>query len=218
MNSILKEKNIDIKIGSKRLCLDANYEWFNSEEKFLDAIAGALNGGVEIVQLRPDGMSDSQYLDVAKKVKQLCGLYNATFAVKSRADIAYLSEADCLLLNQKDIDIRSARDILGENTIIGIYASTITDALFLVKGGVDYVSIPPALSTPTEPVLLTGLEYAKWVSENFSVPVLFEGDIYLNTCLNLSFAPTSRFTVGKPILSAPSPQIAAENFYKVLYP
>ena len=77
MNNLLKEKNVELKIGSKRLCLDANYGWFDSEEKFLDAVASALNGGVEIVQFRADGISDSQYLDIAKKLKQLCGIYNA---------------------------------------------------------------------------------------------------------------------------------------------
>ena len=68
--------------------------------------------------------------------------------------------------------------MFGEEIIIGIYVDTKDGALSAVKDGADYISVNQIFPTPTEPVKNTGLEYAKWVSENTFLPVLVERGTY----------------------------------------
>ena len=173
----LRKSITDIKIDSKNLFVRVGCSNINEESIFLDKLAEILAAGAEVIQIEKNNLSDKDFLSLANKTKQLCAEFGATFIVKSRVDIAYLSEADGVNLEQEDIDIRLAREILGENSIIGIVIYTQAQAVNSVKDGADYISMRIS-STPTEPVIETGLEYAKWVSENTFLPVLLERGTY----------------------------------------
>lgn len=161
-NRKLKKLSVDMKIFSKKLCLEIDCDT-NNESILIDYIAQAITSGFKLIHLGSGNSTDSDFLKIAKKIKQICDEFDTTLIIKSRADIAYLISADGVILEQDDIDIGSAREILGEERIIGIYISNYDE--FSVKDGADYISIKQICSTPTEPVK-TGIEYAKWVSEN----------------------------------------------------
>lgn len=178
MQTNLKKQIIKKKLREKHNGFNALYKDFSSINNFIDNIALKLSKGAQIVQLQGDNLTDKEFLDCAIKIKQLCEIYNATFIVKSRADIAYLSGADSVNLKQEDLDIRRVKEMFGEEIIIGIYVDTKDGALSAVKDGADYISVNQIFPTPTEPVKNTGLEYAKWVSENTFLPVLLERGTY----------------------------------------
>ena len=172
----IKDRVRELKFRNKRNNRRYVYENCNNISEFIDKIASDLSSGVEVVLLSGENLTDAEFLDCAKKLKQLCEMFEATFIVESRVDIVYLSRADGVNLNEEDIDIQSAKEILGEEIYIGISLNTLSDVLDLVKDGADYISVNQIPSTPTEPVFKTGLEYAKWVSENTLLPVLYFGD------------------------------------------
>ena len=171
MSDKLKEQIFNIKLKSRRVWFFAEYVGFKTPDEFLDNLAQNLSDGAEVVELSGANMTDREFLETAKKTKQLCEVFGATFLVKNRADIAYLSSADGVNLEQEDIDTLSVLEIFGEKVLIGLYINT-NCAEFSVKGGADYIIRCNTVSTPTEPVKLTGLEYAKWVSENTLLPVV----------------------------------------------
>ena len=173
MTTDIRKKLLDIKIKNKQNAKRIVRDKTLSINEFIDKTASKLSNGVDILVLCGDNMTDNEFLDSAKKLKQLCDMFEATFIVESRADIAFLSGADCVNLKQEDIDIQSAKKVFGEEIFIGISLNTLSDELYLVKDGADYISVNQIPSTPTEPVIKTGLEYAKWVSENTLLPVLF---------------------------------------------
>ena len=173
MATNIRKKLLDLKIQNKTNTRRFVYDKKESLNGFINSAASDLSSGVEVMILSGNNMTDSEFLDCAKKLKQLCDMFEATFIVESRADIAYLSGADCVNLKQEDIDIQSARKIFGEEIFIGISLTTLSDELYSVKDGADYISLNQIPSTPTEPVIKTGLEYAKWVSENTHLPVLY---------------------------------------------
>ena len=172
----IREKIADLKFRNKTRAVKYVYAGYGSIDEFIDKAASDLSSGIEVVLLSGENLTDSEFLDCAKKLKQLCEMFEATFIVESRVDIVYLSRADGVNLNEEDIDIQSAKEILGEEIYIGISLNTLSDVLDLVKDGADYISVNQIPSTPTEPVFKTGLEYAKWVSENTLLPVLYFGD------------------------------------------
>jgi len=194
-NKKLREQLFNLKISNRMMGVSAEYKENMSIDKFIDSVANALSKGAEIVQLRGDGLTDKDFLESAIKIKQLCELFEATFIIDSRVDIAYLSKADCLNLNRNDIDIRSAKEIIGEDIFIGMSIYENFDFNISVKGGVDYISVYPIFPTPTEPVMSTGLEYAKWVSENTPFSVLVGGNINKTNYHTLSDIKRTKYLV-----------------------
>ena len=209
----LKEKYNQIKLADKKLYLVTNSDSFESEDEFLDAIASALEGGVDILQLREKTMSAKKILELGKKIKQLCLQYGTTFIVNDRIDIAALLEADGVHLGQDDLDVQAARDILGANTIIGVSTHAPEQALKAVEDGADYIGVGPVFATPTKQGRIpVGLEYAKWAAENIKIPAFAIGGIDLENCNKVLATGINRIAVVRAIINATSPQKAAEDF------
>ena len=158
-------KKIKLMTKSQSVVVDLNNLHDNNE--VLNNVAKMLDNGILFVQLVPDKNSDVRTLDVSNKILQLSALYNFTFIIKQRADIAFILEADGILLDENSMDIHSAKEILGKNTIIGFSSNNSEIIEKAIKNGADYINIELINSTPTSSIVKSvGLEYAKWVSEN----------------------------------------------------
>lgn len=213
----LKEKYNQIKLAEKRLYLVTNSDQFDTDDAFLDAVASALAGGVDILQLREKNMSANRILELGKKVKQLCLQYNTTFIVNDRVDIAKILEADGVHLGQDDLDIFSAREILGANAIVGISTHAPEQALRAVEQGADYIGVGPVFATPTKQGRVpVGLEYVKWTSENIDIPSFAIGGIDIENCQEVFDAGLTRIAVVRAIINANSPKTEAEKLIQKL--
>ena len=213
----LKEKYNKLMLEDKKLYLVTNSDKFETEDLFLNAVASALKGGVDILQLREKNMPANKILELGKKVKLLCAEYGATFIVNDRVDIAYVLEADGVHLGQDDMDVESARKILGNNAIIGISTHAPEQAQKAVNDGADYIGMGPVFTTPTKPGRPSvGLEYAKWVSENIKIPAFAIGGIDLTNVQDVINAGAKKIAVVRAIINSDSPEKAAQEFLKVL--
>lgn len=213
----LKEKYNKLMLEDKKLYLVTNSDKFETEDLFLDAVASALKGGVDILQLREKNMPANKILELGKKVKLLCAEYGVTFIVNDRVDIAYVLEADGVHLGQDDMDVESARKILGNNAIIGISTHAPEQAQKAVNDGADYIGMGPVFTTPTKPGRPSvGLEYAKWVSENIKIPAFAIGGIDLTNVQDVINAGAKKIAVVRAIINSDSPEKAAQEFLKVL--
>lgn len=213
----LKEKYNKFMLEDKKLYLVTNSDKFESEDLFLDAVASALKGGVDILQLREKNMPANKIIELGKKVKLLCAEYGATFIVNDRVDIAYVLDADGVHLGQDDMDIESARKILGSNAIIGISTHAPAQAQKAAADGADYIGMGPVFTTPTKPGRQSvGLEYVKWVSENIKIPAFAIGGIDLDNVLDVVNAGAKKIAVVRAIINSDNPEKAAREFLKVL--
>jgi len=214
----LKEKYNKLMLQDKKLYLITNSDRFENDDDFLDAVASALKGGVDIVQLREKNMPANKIIELGRKVKMLCAEYNATFIVNDRVDIAYILEADGVHLGQDDMDAASARKILGENTIVGISTHAPEQAKKAVADGADYIGVGPVFTTPTKPGRSSvGLEYVKWVSENINIPAFAIGGIDLTNAKEVVNAGSKRLAVVRAIVNAENPEKAANEFFHLLF-
>ncbi len=189
----IRKKLTELKIGRKDGGVVIRCDRNSDTDAVLDKVALDISSGAGIVELVGCGISDSGLLGLANKIKQLCEMFDTTFIVRNRADIAYLSSADGVNLEQDALDIPSVREIVGKECIIGLYINSREDFIKSVKDGADYISVGNIMSTPTKPVTSTGLEYAKWVSENTSSPVLFCGNFSTQQKEQLKKAGATRF-------------------------
>jgi len=115
--------------------------------EFLDAILGA---GVDIVQLREKEAEAGDLLRWGATFRDAADRHGALFIVNDRPDVAFALGADGVHLGRNDLPPRVAREILGEDGIIGL--STHSPAQWDAAGPeADYLCIGPMWETPTKP-------------------------------------------------------------------
>ena len=202
----LKEQFNLLKLEKKKLCLITNSDKFESKDLFLDAIASALQGGVDIVILRELAYPDNVVVEIASKLRILCDEYGATFIVNNRSDIAMIVEADGVHLGQNDISPQDARTVLGENAIIGKSTHNPDEVIQAVNEGVDYITFEPIADDK-----FVVEEYILWVNENIDVPVFLAGEINLKNINNIIQKGTKRIALTNAIMYAQVPEDSARK-------
>jgi thiamine-phosphate pyrophosphorylase len=115
--------------------------------EFLDAILGA---GVDMVQLREKEAEAGDVLRWGETFRDAAERHGALFIVNDRPDVAYALDADGVHLGQADLPPRLARDILGEDAIIGLSTHS-PDQWDVSPPEADYLCIGPVWETPTKP-------------------------------------------------------------------
>jgi len=118
-------------------------------EDFLDAVLGA---GVDIVQLREKGLEAREEIALLETFAAAAERHGKLWAVNDRADIARAVNAPVLHLGQDDLPVALARDIVGDETLIGrsTHDPAQADAA-RVEPGVAYYATGPTWTTPTKP-------------------------------------------------------------------
>ena len=147
-------------------------------EDLLEIIEKILLGGVKIIQHRFKEGNDKDHLKEAIEINNLCKKYNSLFIVNDRLDIALASNADGVHLGQDDIDIKTARKLLGSSKIIGVSANNSTDINKAEKAGCDYIGVGPVFPTlikkDKEPI---GVEKMKALTKDVNIPCFAIGGI-----------------------------------------
>tara|TARA_B100001029_G_C15016595_1_gene427750 strand:+ start:258 stop:1313 length:1056 start_codon:yes stop_codon:yes gene_type:complete len=148
------------------------------KENLLEIIESILIGGVKIIQHRFKKGKDKDHLAKAIKINNLCKKYNSLFIVNDRIDIALASKADGVHLGQDDLDLKTARKLLGNSKIIGVSANNEIDISNAIENGCDYIGIGPVFNTSTkkdkEPL---GVERIKALTKDIKIPWFAIGGI-----------------------------------------
>ena len=147
-------------------------------ENLFEKIKNVLEGGVKIIQLRCKRGKDSENLKFAIKLRELCDHYDSLLLINDRVDIALACKADGVHLGQDDMDIKSARKIMGFSKIIGISANNDQDIKKAIQDGCDYLGIGPVFATTTKKGKVPlGIETLKSLTKDISIPWFAIGGI-----------------------------------------
>lgn len=197
------------------LCTDAR-EDSGDLAPFLDAV---LAGGVDIVQLRQKGLEARQEIEYLRVFRAACDRHGALLAVNDRADIAHAVRADVLHLGQDDLPVRAARQIVGQDMLIGRSTHSEEQAEAAAREeGVDYFCAGPVWPTPTKPGRSAPgprlLKYA--ASHRCSRPWFAIGGIDHGNLDEVLAAGADRVVVVRAITQAPAPGEAAATLARRL--
>lgn len=107
-------------------------------------------GGANFIQLREKYDSPRDFYESAEKAISLARKNNARIIINDRVDIALALKADGVHLGQDDLPPEKAREILGENAIIGFSTHTTEQARQAISRPVDYIAIGPIFETQTK--------------------------------------------------------------------
>ena len=203
MRSKLKLDYKKIFLNDKKLYLVTNSDNFESDEIFLDKVALSIKSGVDIVQLREKNTTSKRFIYLAQRIRELTSHFGAAFIVNDRVDIAKISNADGVHLGQDDIPVSYAREILGDNAIIGVSTHCPEHAKKAITDGADYIGVGPVFKTPTKPSKdPVGLEYVKWAADNVNIPFFAIGSIDTANIKEVVEAGAKRVAVIRAIMYA----------------
>ena len=113
-------------------------------------VEAAIQGGVTIVQYRDKKSDTADLIRVGKQLHAITKRHNVPLLINDRVDVAQAIGAEGVHLGQDDMDLGTARKILGRDKIIGVTANTIEEATEATNGGADYLGIGTVYATPTK--------------------------------------------------------------------
>ncbi|MCD7781246.1 MAG: thiamine phosphate synthase [Methanosphaera sp.] len=149
-----------------------------TEDEFLNIIEEAILGGVTLLELRERNSNAQDFYDMAHKVKKITDKYDIPFMLNDRLDIALSLDCAGVHLEPGDLSYDVARDILGEDKIIGVSALSYESALQSQQKGADYLSVGAIVKTPTKPdctvIPRSDLDLIK---ENITIPRVAVGGL-----------------------------------------
>ncbi|MBN2619686.1 thiamine phosphate synthase [candidate division WOR-3 bacterium] len=137
-----------------------------------------VRGGVTMVQLRINDLSDRMFLRYANKIMGVLEGSRVVFIVNNRIDIARACGAHGVHIGQRDLPVRAARDLIGDQGIIGVSARSITQARRAEHDGADYLGVGAVCPTRTKhDARVIGLAGLRGICNAVSIPVIGVGGI-----------------------------------------
>ncbi len=189
----------------------------DNRENLLEIIEKILLGGVKIIQHRFKNGKDKDNLKKAIQINYLCKKYNSLFIVNDRVDIALASNADGVHLGQDDVDIITARKLLGSSKIIGVSANNSNDITKAIKNGCDYIGVGPVFQTSIKKNKETlGVKKIKDLTKDIKIPWFAIGGINKANISSLKNHGICKVAVVSGLLNSEDPKEEAIIILKEL--
>ncbi|KAH0362333.1 Hydroxyethylthiazole kinase, partial [Aureobasidium melanogenum] len=120
------------------------------DQDLVEVVRAAVEGGVTIVQLRDKTSDTGEQIRIAKALHAVTKPANVPLLINDRVDVALAAGVEGVHIGQDDIDLASARRLLGKDAIIGVTANSLEEAEIAAKGGADYLGVGTVFATPTK--------------------------------------------------------------------
>ena len=169
-----------MKINARQLNLYAvtDRSWLKPDETLASVTEELLKAGVTCVQIREKHMSDEEVLKEASSLKDLCERYQVPLIINDRPDLAKKVGASGVHVGLSDMGIQKARNLLGEDFIIGGSAHNVEEALAAEAAGADYLGCGAVFGSTTKTnVTQLPIETLKAICEAVTIPVVAIGGV-----------------------------------------
>jgi thiamine-phosphate pyrophosphorylase len=183
-----------------------------------ELLHAAIEGGVDIVQLRDKQLSDDELTAVAHAAHALCERLGALLIVNDRPQAALRAGADGVHVGQEDLPVEQVREIVGPELLIGLstHAPSEIDAAD-ASPHVDYIGVGPIHPTPTKPGRpAVGTVLVSYACAHARVPFFAIGGIGEQNVVEVLDAGARRVCVLRAIAEAPDPSGAAAELRAAL--
>ena len=184
----------------------------SSDRATPEIVEAAIAGGVDVVQLREKGVDARSRYELGVELRALTAAHDIPLIVNDRIDLAAAIDADGVHLGQTDLPLEAAREILGEDAIVGCSSSTVTAAQEAVEAGADYLGVGAVYTTTSKDVSDDrngiGLDRVSAIAEAVDVPIVAIGGITADTTPAVRAAGADCVAVVSEIVAADDPEAA----------
>ena len=169
----------------------------------------ALQGGVDVVQLRDKSRSDEELIGAAVRFREACERHGALFVLNDRPDLVEACGAHGVHVGQEDTPLAEARELVGPERIVGLSATTVEE---LETGDPDYWGVGAIFGTPTKPESPPGgLELVRAAAARLEVPWFAIGGVELENAAEIVAAGAPGLAVVRAIRDAEDPEQTARK-------
>jgi thiamine-phosphate pyrophosphorylase len=174
-------------------------------------VPAALEGGVDIVQLREKTAPDDDVARAGRRLRSICDDHGALLIVNDRPDLALACGADGVHVGQDDVALESAREVVGPDLIVGISTHSPEQVEGALASTADYFAVGPVYATPTKPGReAVGLDLVRYAAAHPSAKPWFAiGGIDQTNVAAVAAAGATRIAVVRAIRDADDPRAAA---------
>jgi len=205
--------NAPSKVTGLYLILDQRWA---SRWTLADILRYAGDQGVPIVQYRnKDGAMNEVYRQ-ALELRRVAAESRMLFIVNDRCDVGLAVEADGVHLGQADLSIGLARELLGNNCLLGCSTHSPEEVVEASAQGADYIGFGPLFPTTTkanhEPIV--GFDGLRKIRSLTSLPIVAIGGIQSESVPEIVAAGADGVAVASGILDSLNPQQAIKRYMK----
>ncbi len=182
--------------------------------KLLNAVKLALQGGAQVLQYRNKLADTALQLQQALALRKLTANHAVTFIINDDAHLALAAAADGVHLGSEDGSVAVARQVLGENKMIGVSCYNRPElAHAAMQQGADYVAFGAFYASTVKPQAVQAeLDMLHQVRSSLNVPIVAIGGITQHNGLALIRAGADALAVISALWQAPNVELAARQF------
>ena len=173
------------------------------------------DAGVTLLQYRDKAGTPRQILDNAAAIKEIFAGIDCMLVLNDRADLAKLAGWHGLHIGQEDLSPSGARNVLGDEAILGVSTHNEAQLLDADAGEADYIAVGPIFATnskenPDPVVGLDGLRRARALTKK---PLVAIGGITRQNMASVIAAGADSVAVISDLMPHDeSPQKSARDF------
>lgn len=189
--------------------------WLNGA-KLADQVEDVLKNGATFLQLREKSFTHEEMVAEAKEIKAIAAKYQVPFVINDDIYAAKEIYADGVHIGQSDMEYRKAREILGEDKIIGLSAGNLQEAIDAEKMGADYIGVGAVFHTDTKKdTTAMSFEELKEITDTVSIPVVAIGGISADNLMQLAGTGIDGISVISAIFGQEDPGAATKKLVEL---
>jgi len=173
-------------------------------------VAEAIEGGIDIVQLRAKDASDERIVELGVPLAEYCHERRVMLILNDHAHLVNEIGADGVHVGQDDLSVAQARAIVGPGCLVGVSTHEPEQLAAAARDGADYAGVGPVFATPTKPGReATGYRYVHHASLEAQLPWFAIGGIDATNAPRVLETGAERLAVVRAIADADDPRAAA---------
>ena len=189
--------------------------WLNGA-KLADQVEDVLKNGATFLQLREKSFTHEEMVAEAKEIKAIAAKYQVPFVINDDIYASKEIDADGVHIGQSDMEYRKAREILGEDKIIGLSAGNLQEAIDAEKMGADYIGVGAVFHTDTKKdTTAMSFEELKEITDTVSIPVVAIGGISADNLMQLAGTGIDGISVISAIFGQEDPGAATKKLVEL---
>ena len=164
-------------------------------------------GGAKFIQLREKHLAPREFYSEAEEAWRVARSLGVRLIINDRVDIALALTASGVHLGQDDLPPAAAREVLGDQAIIGFSTHSVEQASVAARLPIDYLAIGPIFPTLSKenPDPVVGLEGLRRVREmTGEIPLVAIGGIRLENIEDVLKAGADSVAVINLLLAQPA--------------
>ncbi|MFM2600779.1 thiamine phosphate synthase [Vibrio fortis] len=175
-------------------------------------------GGVTMVQVREKHGDVRAFIERAQRVKAILSGTGVPLIINDRVDVALAVDADGLHLGQSDMPAEIARQLIGEDKILGLSIENEQQLKEAEHLPIDYIGLSAIFATPTKTNTKKhwGVEGLKSALETTKLPIVGIGGINESNIPELIATGVHGLALVSAICQADDPKAAAQHLLSLM--